>query len=118
MCRRELCNEEDGATRLKNVADRKRRSGTGQELNGTPGWARQLRRHLKGNRNKPSSYADVTGSGGETKWDIPKVGCGNQVSKESEGVSTNWWLEPVEEVPCRVAAATTRSADGRCPPKP
>ena len=29
---------------------------------------------------------------------ILKVGCGNLISKESEGVSPNCWLEPAEEV--------------------
>ena len=47
---------------------------------------------------KPSSHADLAGCGGEAEWDIPKVGGGSLISKESEGVSTNCQLEPVEEV--------------------
>ena len=71
---------------------RKRGQATDQEV--TP-WARQPRRHQKKHRDKPSSHTNLVGCGGETEWDIPKVGCGSLIGKESEGVSTSCWLELV-----------------------
>ena len=49
-------------------------------------------------RNRRSSHANLAGCGGETGKDFPNVGCGNLIGKESEGVSTNCRLEPLEEV--------------------
>ena len=60
----------------------------------------------KKHRDKPSSHTNWAGGGGETEWDITKVGCGNLTSKESERVSTSCRLELVD------------GAHGRYPPKP
>ena len=98
MCIRELCkvgrvNKENTAKgqkveaiRLSNVAGRKS-GASGQD------WT-QIRNSMSGkpdepppkeHRNTPSSHADPAGRGGETEWDIPKVGCGSLITKESEG---------------------------------
>ena len=60
-------------------------------------------------RKRPSSHANLAGCGGETGKDIPKVDCGNLIGKESEGVSTNCGLEPLEGGPPVAAAAATSS---------
>ena len=92
-----MCEQQGRETRLVTREARADRKKWGHKLGISPQGER-AEPPPEEHRNKPSCNAVLAGCGSETEWEVLQVGCGNLISKDSEGISRECGLEPNEGV--------------------